>query len=63
MFALDAKTGKILWQYAAGSSVIAGPAIVGNSVYWGSGYGHFGPSLGTPNTKLFAFSVGDGDDH
>jgi polyvinyl alcohol dehydrogenase (cytochrome) len=63
MFALDAKTGKILWQYAAGSSVIAGPAIVGNSVYWGSGYGHFGPSLGTPNTKLFAFSVGDDDGH
>jgi polyvinyl alcohol dehydrogenase (cytochrome) len=46
---------------AAGSSVNAGPAIVGNSVYWGSGYSHFG--LGTGNTKLFAFTIGDDDDH
>jgi polyvinyl alcohol dehydrogenase (cytochrome) len=60
MFALDSKTGKILWQYAAGSTVNAGPAIVGSSVYWGSGYARFG--LGTGNTKLFAFSIGD-DDH
>jgi polyvinyl alcohol dehydrogenase (cytochrome) len=58
MFALDAKTGAILWQYAAGSSVIAAPAIVGNSIYWGSGYSRFGPSLGTGNNKLFAFSTG-----
>jgi polyvinyl alcohol dehydrogenase (cytochrome) len=58
MFALDAKTGAILWQYVAGSSVVAAPAIVGNSIYWGSGYGRFGPSLGTGNNKLFAFSTG-----
>jgi polyvinyl alcohol dehydrogenase (cytochrome) len=57
MFALDAKTGKILWSFAAGSSVIAGPAIVENSIYWGSGYGRFGPSLGTPNNKLYAFTI------
>jgi polyvinyl alcohol dehydrogenase (cytochrome) len=63
MFALDARTGKILWSFVAGSSVIAGPAIVGNSVYWGSGYGRFGPTLGTPNNKLFAFSIGDDDGH
>jgi polyvinyl alcohol dehydrogenase (cytochrome) len=61
MFALDAKTGNILWSFVAGSSVIAGPAIVGNSIYWGSGYGHLGPALGTPNNKLFAFSIGDDD--
>ena len=35
MFALDAKTGNILWSYVAGSEVVAGPAIVGNSIYWG----------------------------
>jgi polyvinyl alcohol dehydrogenase (cytochrome) len=62
MFALDAKTGGVLWSFVAGSSVIAGPAIVGNSIYWGAGYGRFGPALGTPNNKLFAFSLGDGDD-
>ncbi len=42
MFALDAATGKILWSYSAGASVIAGPAIVNGTVYWGAGYVHFG---------------------
>ena len=59
MFALDAGSGTVLWSYAPGSSVIAGPAIAGNSLYWGSGYGHLGPTLGTPNNKLFAFSIED----
>jgi polyvinyl alcohol dehydrogenase (cytochrome) len=57
MFALDAKTGNILWSYAAGSSVVAGPAIVGNSVYWGSGYSHLGPHFGNGNNKMFAFTI------
>ncbi len=26
-------TGNILWSYVAGSEVVAGPAIVGNSIY------------------------------
>jgi polyvinyl alcohol dehydrogenase (cytochrome) len=56
MFALDASTGNILWSFVSGSSVIAGPAIVGGSIYWGSGYGHL-PGIGTSNNpKLFAFS-------
>ncbi len=38
MFALDAATGKVLWQFAAAGSVNAGPAVVDGSVYWGSGY-------------------------
>jgi polyvinyl alcohol dehydrogenase (cytochrome) len=57
MFALDATTGAILWSFASGSSVNAGPAIVGNSIYWGSGYSKLGAATGTSNTKLFAFSV------
>jgi polyvinyl alcohol dehydrogenase (cytochrome) len=60
MFALDAKTGNILWSFVAGSSVVAGPAISGNSVYWGSGYRRFG--LGSGNNNLFAFSLGGGSD-
>jgi polyvinyl alcohol dehydrogenase (cytochrome) len=59
MFAMDASTGKILWSFAAGGSVIAAPAIVGNTVYWGSGYGRFG--LGAPNNKLYAFSIANGN--
>jgi polyvinyl alcohol dehydrogenase (cytochrome) len=61
MFALDSRSGKVLWSFAAGSSVNAGPAIVGDSVYWGSGYGHLGPTLGTSNNKLYAFSIGDSE--
>jgi polyvinyl alcohol dehydrogenase (cytochrome) len=60
MFALDAQTGNVLWSFAAGSSVIAAPAIVGNSIYWGSGYGRLGAAQGTPNNQLFAFSVDTG---
>jgi polyvinyl alcohol dehydrogenase (cytochrome) len=56
MFALDATSGRILWQFAAGSSVNAGPAIVGGTVYWGSGYARSGIE-GSGNTSLYAFSV------
>ena len=54
MFALDATSGAILWSFAAGSSVNAAPAVVGNSLYWGAGYAH---SSGTGNTKLYAFAL------
>jgi polyvinyl alcohol dehydrogenase (cytochrome) len=63
MFALDAGSGNILWSFVTGSSVVAAPAIVGNSVYWGSGYSRLQAILGVgaPNNKLFAFSIGDDD--
>jgi polyvinyl alcohol dehydrogenase (cytochrome) len=57
MFALDAKTGQILWEFGAGSSVNAGPAIADGVVYWGAGYARSGIE-GSGNTRLFAFSVG-----
>ena len=56
MFALDASTGNVLWSYIAGSSVNAAPAIVGDSIYWGSGYRKLG-GLGTANNKVFAFQI------
>jgi polyvinyl alcohol dehydrogenase (cytochrome) len=56
MFALDAATGEILWQFAAGSSVNSGPAVVGGSVYWGSGYSRSGVE-GSGNHRLYAFSI------
>jgi polyvinyl alcohol dehydrogenase (cytochrome) len=55
MYALDATTGKILWQFAAGSTVNAAPAVVNGSVYWGSGYSR--SAEGTGNNKLYAFSI------
>jgi polyvinyl alcohol dehydrogenase (cytochrome) len=57
MFALRASTGQTLWSYPAGGSVIAGAAVVNDSVYWGSGYSNLGPDLGTGNTTFYAFTV------
>ena len=58
MFALDASSGKILWTFAAGP-VVAAPAIVGDSVYWGSGPTTIlGTQLGFPGNKtLYKFSI------
>jgi len=55
MYALNAATGRILWSFASGGSVASGPAIVGGSVYWGSGYGKSG--IGSPSRRLYAFSA------
>ena len=57
MFALDATTGEILWQFSAGSSVNAGPAVVDGTVYWGTGYTRSGIE-GSGNHLFFAFSLG-----
>ena len=56
MFALDAATGAILWEFGALSSVNAGPAVVDGTVYWGSGYSRSGVE-GSGNDRLFAFSI------
>jgi len=55
MYAMDSSNGNILWSFASGGSCNAAPAISDGTVYWGSGYSNFGS--GTPNNKLFAFSV------
>jgi polyvinyl alcohol dehydrogenase (cytochrome) len=56
MVALSAATGKILWKYPAGGSVVAGAAISGGMVFWGSGYTHIGPPY-IGNNKFYAFSI------
>ncbi len=56
VYALDAKTGAILWGFDVGSSVNSGPAVVRGSVYWGTGYSKSGVE-GSGNTRLYAFSV------
>lgn len=58
MFALNASTGSVLWNFAAGSSVNAGATVVNGVVYWGSGYAHLGIPGFTGNTKFYAFSQG-----
>jgi polyvinyl alcohol dehydrogenase (cytochrome) len=56
VYAMDARTGSVLWNYAAGGSVNAGAAVVGGTVFWGSGYSR--GNMGTASGKLHAFSVG-----
>ena len=55
MYALDTSTGEILWRFPAGGSVVAGPAVVDGTVYWGSGYARTG---GVGNNRFYAFSLG-----
>jgi polyvinyl alcohol dehydrogenase (cytochrome) len=54
MYALDATTGNILWNFASGGSVIDGPSIVDGDLYWGSGYKEI---RGTGNNKVYAFTL------
>jgi polyvinyl alcohol dehydrogenase (cytochrome) len=56
MLALDATNGSTIWSYAAGSSVNAGATIVGENVFWGSGYTHLGIPGYTGNNKFYAFA-------
>ena len=58
MYALDTRTGNILWNFASGGSVIDGPSIVDGTLYWGSGYREV---AGTGNNKVYAFTVPDSD--
>jgi len=70
MYALDTRTGTILWNFASGGTVLDGPSIVDGTLYWGSGYRNI---QGTGNNKVYAFSLagekdhdehsGDNDDH
>ncbi len=56
MYGLDAASGKVLWRFAAGSSVNSGPSIANGSLYWGSGYSRSGVE-GSGNKQLFAFTL------
>jgi polyvinyl alcohol dehydrogenase (cytochrome) len=55
MYALGATTGKILWNFASGGTVIDGPSIVDGALYWGSGYRNLPPGIG--NNKVYAFTL------
>ncbi len=43
------------WSFASGGSCLSGAAISNGDLFWGSGYSNFG--FGTPNNKLYAFTV------
>jgi len=58
MYAFDATTGNILWNFASGGTVIDGPSIVDSVLYWGSGYRNI---QGTGNNKVYAFTLAGSD--
>jgi polyvinyl alcohol dehydrogenase (cytochrome) len=58
MLALDSGSGKTLWSYPGGSSVIAGATVSNGIVYWGSGYTHLGLPGITGGKTFYAFTIG-----
>jgi len=61
MYALDTRTGTILWNFASGGTVVDGPSIVDGTLYWGSGYRNIPPGIG--NNKVYAFTLAGERDH
>jgi len=58
-YAIDGSTGKVLWSYQTTGAINCGAAVDEDSIYWGSGYSHFG--FGKAGNTLFAFTVKDRD--
>lgn len=60
IYAMDAKSGKILWSYETGATVYGGMSVSKGCIYVGNGYrsafGALDPSF-TNGTSLFAFCV------
>jgi len=59
IYAINAKTGNILWSYKTGASVYGGMSISNGCIYVGHGYNvnlGFSANL-TGGTSLFAFCV------
>lgn len=52
MVAMDAATGKILWQYLTGASINTAPTVIDGRVYWGSGY-----KYGREGRNVYAFGL------
>ena len=59
IYAMNAKTGEILWSYETGATVFGGMSVSDGCVYVGNGYhlavGSF--SAYTAGTSLFAFCL------
>lgn len=56
MYALDAATGALLWEYQGAGASNAGPAIVDGNLYWGNGYQRLGPT----STTFYSFALPGG---
>ncbi len=52
MYALNAKSGEVLWSFNPSGSVAGAPTIINGVVYWGTGY-----PLGFDSNEFYAFSI------
>nr|DAD31189.1 TPA_asm: hypothetical protein HUJ06_010040 [Nelumbo nucifera] len=59
LYAIDVKTGKILWSYDTGATIYGGVSVSNGCIYLGNGYGvNVGKFLGfNSGTSLFAFCI------
>jgi polyvinyl alcohol dehydrogenase (cytochrome) len=57
MYALDARSGDVLWSFASGASVLGGAAISDGQVFWGSGYTGSFLNVGSFGDTLYAFEA------
>jgi polyvinyl alcohol dehydrogenase (cytochrome) len=57
MYAMNAATGAILWDFASGANCNGGATIVDGMVFWGTGYDTFAASGGNAAQALYAFGL------
>jgi len=57
MYALDARTGRILWTFKSGASVGGAPAIADGLVVWGTGYPRSGIAPRIQKNSVFGFGL------
>ncbi|KAH9740015.1 hypothetical protein KPL71_019323 [Citrus sinensis] len=60
IYAMDVKTGKILWSYDTGATIYGGASVSNGCIYMGNGYKvtvGFGNKNFTSGTSLYAFCV------
>ena len=57
LLAMDADTGRVLWQYQSTGSVASGCAIVGNDIFWPLGPGNVVNAGIVDQDKVIAFTI------
>lgn len=59
LYALDASVGKVLWEFKTpdNSSMMTAPTIIGNSIYFGTGYNLFGNPSIRPGKTFYSFKL------
>ncbi len=57
LYALNAHTGSVLWQYTAGDAILGAPAVVKGTVYFGSFDSHLYAVRAKTGKKLWSFAA------